>query len=236
MGKILIFSLLYWATGSPIIALLVILAIYLAVDRTYLGFLPDPVRVFRASSRIRELRKIISINPHDGRSLKELGVYMVERGEYQSAVQYFDMAETKMSDDPEFNYYYGISIVRTGDVTRGRALLEKALNASPTLKYGEPFLMMAEVYMDNGDYEGALPLLERFEEIHSSSSRGFYRMGVVKLKLGARDEGVEYLRKSIRAFKESPFFKRKTDRKWTWKAKMLLLTLIIHKPVGRYSI
>jgi len=86
MGKILIFSLLYWVTGSPIIALLVILAIYLAVDRTFLGFLPDPIRLFKASSRIRELKKVISVNPHDGRSLKELGVYMLERGEYQGAV------------------------------------------------------------------------------------------------------------------------------------------------------
>jgi tetratricopeptide (TPR) repeat protein len=223
MGKILIFSLLYWVTGSPIIALLVILAIYLAVDRTFLGFLPDPVRLFRTASRIRELRKIISVNPHDGRSLKELGVYMLERGEYQSAVQYFGMAETKMSDDPEFNYYYGISVARTGDITKGRALLEEAVKASPALKYGEPYLMMAEVYMDSGDYESALPLLEKFEEIHSSSSRGFYRMGVVKLKLGAREEGVEYLKKSIKAFKGSPFFKRKTDRKWAWKARVLLL-------------
>jgi tetratricopeptide (TPR) repeat protein len=223
MGKILIFSLLYWVTGSPIIALLAILAIYLAIDRTYLGFLPDPVRSFRASSRIRELRKIVSINPHDGRSLKELGVYMVERGRYQNAIKYFGMVETKMSDDSEFNYYYGLAMVRMGDIEKGRALFERAVNASPTLKYGEPFLMMAEVYMDNGDYESAMPLLERFEEIHSSSSRGLYRMGVVKLKLGARDEGVEYLRKAIRAFRESPFFKRKTDRKWAWKARMLLI-------------
>ncbi len=223
MGKFFIFYILYLVTGSPITALLVLLAVYLAIDRTYLGFLPDPVRVFRASSRIRELKKIVSINPHNGRSLKELGMHMVERGQYRNAVQYFRMAETKMSDDPEFNYYYGISTARTGDIDKGRALLEKAVNASPTLKYGEPFLMMAEVYMDNADYESALPLLEKFEKIHSSSSRGLYRMGVVKLKLGSKDEGVQYLRRSIRAFKESPFFKRKTDRKWAWKARMLLI-------------
>jgi tetratricopeptide (TPR) repeat protein len=223
MGKFFVFYILYWLTGNPITAILILLAAYLAIDRTYLGFLPDPVRAFRASSRIRELRKIVSINPHDGRSLKELGVYMVERRQYQSAVRYFGMAETKMSDDPEFNYYYGISTARLGDIGKGRALLEKAVKASPTLRYGEPLLMMAEVYIDNGDYESALPLLEKFGKIHSSSSRGLYRMGAVKLKLGARDEGVEYLRKSISAFRESPFFKRKTDRKWAWKARLLLL-------------
>lgn len=224
MGKILIFYLLYLLTGSPIIALLILLAVFLAVDRTYLGFLPDPLRAFRTSSRIRELKKVVSINPHDGRALKELGIYMVEGRHYQNALQYFEIAEAKMSDDPEFNYYYGISCMRTGKINKGKELFEKAVSASPALKYGEPYLMMAEVYIDNGDYQNALPLLEEFEKIHSSSSRGFYQMGLVKLKLGSRDEGVEYLKRSIQAFRESPFFKRKTDRKWAWKARMLLRT------------
>lgn len=147
---------------------------------------------------------------------------MVERKAYQNAMRYFAMAETKMSDDPEFNYYYGISTARTGDIVKGKELLEKAVNASPSLKYGEPYLMMAEVYIDNEDYESALPLLERFAEIHSSSSRGFYQLGLVKLKLGSKDESAAYLKKSIQVFKNSPFFKRKTDRRWAWKAKILL--------------
>jgi tetratricopeptide (TPR) repeat protein len=222
MGKIFIFYILYMVTGNPFVALLVILAVFLAVDRTFLGFLPDPFRVFRVSSRVRELKKIVSINPHDGRSLKELGIFMIERGDYQGARRYLGTAEPKMSDDPEFNYYYAISIARTGDIARGGEILDKTLKASPDLKYGEPYLMMAEVYIDNADYESALPLLEKFVGIHSSSSRGFYRMGLVKLKLGSKDEGIAYLRRSIQAFKDSPFFKRKVDRKWAWKARMLL--------------
>lgn len=224
MGKFVIFYILYWLTGNPIVALLILLAVYLAVDRTYLGFLPDPLRAFRTSSRIRELKKIVSINPHDGRSLKELGICMLEKEDYQNALRYFGMAEEKMSDDPEFNYYYGLSFARTGNIGKGRELFQKAVNASPTLKYGEPYLMMAEVYIDNVDYKSALPLLEKFEKIHSSSSRGLYRMGLVKLKLGSKDEGVEYLKRSIQVFKESPFFKRKIDRRWAWKARMLLRT------------
>jgi tetratricopeptide (TPR) repeat protein len=222
MGKILIFYVLYLLTGSPVIALLIILALFFAVDRTYLGLLPDPLRAFRTSSRVRELRKIVSINPHDGRALKELGIYMVEGRRYQEALEFFRMAEAKMSDDPEFNYYYGLALMRTGDINDGRKLFEKAVGTSPTLKYGEPYLMTAEVYIDNGDYKRALPLLEEFVKIHSSSSRGFYQMGLVKLKLGSMDEGGAYLKKSIQAFKGAPFFKRKTDRKWAWKARMLL--------------
>ncbi len=222
MGKLLIFYIAYLLTGSPITALLVLLAVFLIIDRTYLGFLPDPVRAFRVSSRVRELKRIVTINPYDGRSLKELGIFLVEKRDYQNALRYFEMAREKMSDDPEFNYYYGISTARTGRIEWGRELLEKAVNSSPSLRYGEPYLMMAEVYIDNGDYESALPLLEKFEEIHSSSSKGFYLMGLVKVKLGLKDEGTSYLEKSIKMFKEAPFFKRRTDRKWAWKARLLL--------------
>lgn len=224
MGKFFIFYILYWITGNPIIALVFLLVLYFAVDRTYLGFLPDPLRALRTSSRIRELRKVVSINPHDGRSLKELGICLVEKGDYQEARRFFEPAEAKMSEDPEFNYYHGISAARTGNIVKGRELFEKAVNASPALKYGEPYLMMAEVYIDNADYRSALPLLEKFEKIHSSSSRGFYRLGLVKLKLGSKAEGMEYLKKAIKVFREAPFFKRKTDRKWAWRSRLLLRT------------
>jgi len=45
----------------------------------------------------------------------------------------------------------------------------------------------------------------------------------VKLNLGLRSEGIEYLKKSIQVFKASPFFKRRTDRKWAWKSRIALL-------------
>jgi len=224
MGKILIFFILYRLTGNPIIAFLVLLGVYLVLDRAYFGFLPDPVKVFESASRIRKLKKAVSINPHDGRSLKELGICMVEREEYKDALRYFEMAESKMSEDAEFNYYYGLCTARASNIDKGRELIENAVTASPSLKYGEPYLAMAELYIDNADYKSALPFLEKFLKIHTSSSRGFYRIAVVKLKLGLKDEGVEYLKKSIKAFKESPFFKRKKDRKWAWKARMLLIT------------
>ena len=147
---------------------------------------------------------------------------MIEKKDYRSAREYLEKAASKLSDDPEFNYYYGLAIARCGDIQKGRELVDRALSHSPGLKYGEPFIMFAEVYIDNGDFKGALPLLERFEKIHSSSSRGFYQTGFVKMKLGGKEEGTAYLKKAIAAFKASPRFKRKVDRKWAWKARALL--------------
>ncbi|VAX31375.1 hypothetical protein MNBD_NITROSPIRAE02-66 [hydrothermal vent metagenome] len=222
MSKFFLFYILYWMLGNPIIALLVILLISFTIDRTYFGFVPDPLKAFRTAGRINELRRIVAINPHDARSLKELGIFMFEKKKYGKAVEYFERAANKMSDDPEFNYYYGISIAKNGDIRKGREYVDAALEASPNLKYGEPYLLMAEVFIDNKDYKMALPLLESFEKITSYSSRGLYQMGLVKLKLGMKEEGIRYLKKSVEVFKAAPRFKRKVDRKWAWKARALL--------------
>ena len=224
MSKFILFFFLSWLTGNPILAVIIILAIYLAIDRRYYGFVPDPMRLFRAAGRIRELQRIVAINPHDARSLKELGIFMFERKNYQDALEYFARASSKMSDDPEFNYYRGVSMARTGAVEKGRMLVDDALRAAPGLKYGDPYLAMAEVYIDTGAYDEAVPLLERFLKMHLSSTRAFYQMGFVKTKTGKTDEGKEYLKKAISVFKALPRYKRKTERKWAWKARLLLMS------------
>jgi tetratricopeptide (TPR) repeat protein len=222
LSKFFLFYILYWILGNPLLVILILLVLYFTIDRTFFGFIPDPFKAFKKAGRIRELQRIIAINPHDSRSLKELGIYMIEKKDFRKAREYLEQAAGKLSTDPEFNYYYGISVARSGDVEGGWQLVDDALAHSPGLKYGDPLIGFAEIYIDNGDYSSALPLLERFENIHSSSSRGFYLMGVVKLKLGEKESGIDYLRKAITVFKASPRFKRKVDRRWAWKARALL--------------
>ncbi len=222
LSRFFLFYILYWLLGNPLLALLIILLIVFTIDRTFLGFIPDPFKAFKRSGRLRQLRRLVSINPHDARSLKELGILMVEKNEYQTALEYFEKASSKMSDDPEFIYYHGLSAARSGNIAKGWELVDTALSTSPELKYGEPYLMMAEVYIENNDFRSALPLLENFLKIHSSSSRGFYQMGIVKMNLGMKNEAGEFFRKSIDAFKASPRFKRKLDRRWAWKSRFML--------------
>ncbi len=222
MGKFILYTAIYAITGNPYLALIVILAVYVMVDRTFLGIIPDPLRAFRKSRRINELKNVVSDNPGDGRALKELGVLLFEKGDFANALKYFESAEAKMSDDAEFDYHYGLAAARGGDLRKGREWVERALRISPRIKYGEPYLMLAEILIEREDYQGALPLLESFMKIHTSSSRGLYQMGIVKLKLGMKEEGGSCLRESVKTFKASPFFKRKTDRKWAWKSRFLL--------------
>ncbi len=188
------------------------------------GFVPDPLQAFRVAGRIRDLQRTVAINPYDARSLKELGIFMVERKNFPKALEYFTMASSKMSDDPEFNYYYGVALARNGDIDKGRMMVDNALLATPGLKYGDPYLVMAEVYIDIGAYDSAEPLLEHFLKMRVSSTRGLYQMGLVKTKTGKREEGMEYLKKAVAIFKDAPRYRRKMERKWAWKAKLLLMS------------
>jgi tetratricopeptide (TPR) repeat protein len=223
LGKFILFIFLSRLIGNPIIAVVIIIVFYLAIDRRYYGFVPDPLRAYRVAGRIRELQRIVAINPHDARSLKELGIFMFERKNYKKALEYFTRASAKMSDEPEFNYYYGIALARSGAVDRGRALVDNALLAAPGLKYGDPYLAMAEVYIDTGAYDSAAPYLEHYLKVRISSTEGLYQMGLVKIKTGKVDEGVEYLKKAVAVFKDAPRYKRKMERKWAWKARLLLM-------------
>jgi tetratricopeptide (TPR) repeat protein len=103
-------------------------------------------------------------------------------------------------------------------------MVDNALLAAPGLKYGDPYLVMAEVYIDIGAYDSAEPLLENFLKTRISSTRGLYQMGLVKTKTGKKEEGMEYLKKAVAVFKNAPRYRRKMERKWAWKAKFLLMS------------
>jgi hypothetical protein len=79
LSKFFLFYILYWILGNPILVILILLLLYFMLDRTYFGFIPNPFKAFKKAGRIRELQRIVAINPHDSRSLKELGIYMMKK-------------------------------------------------------------------------------------------------------------------------------------------------------------
>ena len=48
MSKWLLFTALWWVTGNPLIAIMVMLLAAWAADRAFLGLLPDPFKPIKA--------------------------------------------------------------------------------------------------------------------------------------------------------------------------------------------
>ena len=222
MLKFALFALLTMLTGSVWFAILVVLAVYLLIDVQYLGVSRVVLRYVRTARDIGELRRDVTINPHNAAAQNDLGRMLIQNGRYADAVAPLERAIERLADSDETNYYLGLAYLQTGRDDDGRRLIRKAIEMNPRFRYGEPFLRLGEYELAHGRLSEARELFERFEQIHSSSVEGFFLHGELYRRLGDADAARRFYRKAIDAFRRSPFYKRRDERRWLWKARLAL--------------
>lgn len=219
LSRFLIFYLITFLTGSPLLALLVIFALYIALDYQLTGVFRRGIRIIQMESEINDLKKEVALNPHNVAALNNLGRLLVTRKKASQALPYLERAYERLSDSEETNYYLGLACLGCGNEALGEKYLLKALEINPRFRYGEPFLRLAEYYIKRNRLDEAVVRFERFFSIHSSSSEGFYKFGLLQLRLGNINRAVESFQKAIEVFKLSPSFKKREDRLWAYKAR-----------------
>lgn len=225
MRNLFLFFLITLLTGSPIFALLVILAIYLALDYQFIGISRGILGRFRRTTAIRGLRRDLSINPHDAMARRDLGRLLVESHHFADAVPHLEKAVERMPDSDEAACDLGLAYLWTGKVAEGEELIRRALDRNPKLRYGDPYLRWGEFLLDRGQNADAAERLEHFRSIFSSSVEGHYLLGVAYQRTGERTKAVASYRAALEMFKRSPRYKRKEERLWVWKTRARLLTV-----------
>lgn len=218
LRNLFLFSILTMLFGNPLIALLIIVAFYLAVDIRYFGISRKLLNLIYDEATIRDLKRQVEINPSNASALTHLGQLCAIRKRYRAARQYLEQAIDRMEDSDEANYFLGLTYLKTGREDEGLARINKAVSFNPRLLYGEPYLRLGEYYLEHDKRAEALNMLNHFKEIHSSSSEGFYQLGRLYLKLGDHEKAHEMFKKAYEVFKVSPWYKKKIDRPWAWKA------------------
>ena len=218
LRNLFLFSILTMLFGNPLIAILIIAAFYLAIDARYFGVTRKLIGLVQDESAIRDLKQQVAVNPSNATALKDLGRLCVRKNRYQTARPYLEQAINRMEDSDEANYFLGLAYLKTGREDEGLFRINKALSLNPRLLYGEPYLRLGEHYLENDKRAAALNMLNHFKEIHSSSSEGFYQLGRLYLKLGDHEKAREMFTKAYEVFKVSPWYKKKIDRPWAWKA------------------
>ena len=218
MGRLLLFGLITWVTGNPLLALVVVLIITAAGYGYLFGRL---FRIPRAVNRwlaIRELDRAVHTNPHDATAQADLGRLLVEAGQPARALSHLEVARARAPEVPENAYYLGAARLRLGDAAGGRPLIEEALGRDPRLGYGEPHLRLADYYLDHGQATEALVHLERFTKLHASSVEGRYKLARAHLAAGRADRARAALDDAVRAYRGAPSFKRREERAWRLRA------------------
>jgi tetratricopeptide (TPR) repeat protein len=225
MRNLFLFGVLTWMTGNPVLALVIVLVISAAGY----GYLSARLfRIPRAIDRwltIRELDRVVGTNPHDATAQADLGRLLVEGGHPARAVSHLEAAHARAPEVAETAYYLGAARLRLGDETQGRPLIEEALARDPRLGYGDPYLRLADYYLDHGRPAEALPHLERFTEMHASSVEGQYKLARAYQATGHADQARAALDEAARAYRGAPRFKRREERLWRFRVTWLRWTL-----------
>lgn len=138
-GLFLIISML---TRNPLLALLIIVLIYVFIDRSFIGILPDFAAPLRRRQRMARLLREIQANPHNANAWMELGELYFLQGQYRRAVEYLQKALVKMDDSALVRFYLGASYYHLGQKEQSRAELAEAVKLNPRVAHGYPYLYL----------------------------------------------------------------------------------------------
>ncbi len=225
MRSILFFYLLALLTGSPLVALLIIAGVYLAADIRFLGLSRRLVDRYQTERAIALLRREVEQSPENAAARNDLGRLLVIRGRFSAALPHLRKAYERMADSDETNYYLGWALLYSGKEKEGEEKIRKALAKSPRFRYGEPHLLLARFYLGAGHYEEARKELDALFLIHSSSTEGYYRLGLLERRAGNSAAAKEAFSRSIEVVRLSPSYKRRAERIWSIKARFARLQL-----------
>lgn len=221
MSKLFIFSLLWWVTGSPFLAVILLIIILYVLERRFVGMTPSIVRPFALRRKLSGLRQDLSMNPHN-RSVKlEAARIWIQLKKYSEAKRMLlELAETE-DDSAEVYYELGLCCLKLGQLEEGERLILRALEINPRVKFGEPYLRLGEA-LAVMDAERAIGYLERFREQHSSSCETYYRLGRLYRQLGRLEEARQAFRDTLDIYRGLPKYKKRTERRYALLARFQL--------------
>lgn len=220
MGKFFILYFIFAILGNPITALIIVFIIFILLDRRYMRWFPRLIRKLKNGQKLRQLLREVEANPHNATDKLEVGQLYADRKHFAKAVPYLEGALERIQNHAEGLFYLGWCYCRTGRPDAGIAKIEEALALNPRVRYGEPYLRMAEYYREQGDYNKALNWLERGNEAGLSNAEMAYRKGQLLEKLGNKHQAAEAFDTAIQYYRTSPKYIKREERRWALLARL----------------
>jgi tetratricopeptide (TPR) repeat protein len=213
MVKVLLFGALWWLFGNPFVAIVVLLIVLYMLERRFVGLSPSIVRPFRRRSAIAKWKRQLQMSPHDVSSKSELARLLIESKKYRAAREILVGIQEQMDHSAEYWSDLGTCDLALGNLEDGEQEMLKAISISPRVKYGQPYLRLAESFFKR-DPAKALAYLQLFKEVNSSSVEAYYRLGSVYSSLGNREEAANAYREARQLYRALPRYMKRHERKW----------------------
>jgi len=209
----LLFGLLWLLLGNPIVAILVLLLAVYLIDRRFVGLFPSVVKPFRRSRQLARALQDVRERPFDVSAKLEAARLYMEKRRWNDALALLEDTMPAMEQSAEALCSLGICFVKTGRLEEGERRIAEALRLNPRVRYGEPYLRLAEAFAGVDD-ERAVDALRRFQDANSSSCELHYRLGRLYESLGRNADARAAYREATAVYRALPKYKRRTERRW----------------------
>ncbi len=241
MSQYLQWLMLTAVTGSPLGSALLLVVVWLVVDRFTLGVLPDPFRAFLRWRRCVRLEDGLEVNPHDGRARLELAQLLVERKRYARAVAVLRPRLEGGDDDVSCVFVMGEACLGAGFHEQGEKLLAHVRELQPEFRVGEVDLVLGRWRLARGDFKGAKEALERLVALRTGTVEGRVLLARAQEGLGDDAAGALLKDEAWKEYRGAPRFQRKKERWWAWRARpsrplaYLALAVLVLVLLGRFG-
>jgi tetratricopeptide (TPR) repeat protein len=219
-----LFGLLWLLLGNPFVALIVILLIVYFVDRRFIGIFPSITRPIQRNRRLSRALQEIRERPFDVSAKQDAARIYMEKRRWHEAKRLLADILPVMDQSAEVHCDLGICRVKTGDLEQGERDIRQALAMNPRVRYGEPYLRLAEA-LSKIDSARAIEVLHSFRDANSSSCELYYRLGRMYESLERKREAKEAYGEAGEIYRALPKYKRKTERRWVllagWRKMMM---------------
>lgn len=219
LSKIVLFVALTWLTGSPIVAIIVLLIIFYVLERRFIGLSPSIVKPLKRARKLSRLRQELRLSPHQTSAKLDMARIWIEQRKYTQAYELLLQITEVMSDSAEVRADLGICELKLGHLQQGEQSLQHALELNPRVKYGEPYLRLAEAWAEQDPHK-AITYLQQFQSVNSSSCEAYYRLGQLYTQLDRKVDAREAYRATVELYRGLPRYKRRFERRWVVLAKL----------------
>lgn len=205
----LLWTFFAYAARQPI--LLVGVALFLLLRR----FIPDPGALFRATSRLGKLRSQVAVNGADVKARRDLAQIYLDLLRPGAALELLNEGLARKPDEAELQYLAGVALQRVGKHEDALPRLERAVDLSPRIRFGMPFMLAGDSLLALGRYEEAISAYEHYIDVNSSDIAGPSRMAIAQAKLGDHDGARKSIDDALKTWSMLPGgLKRRSFGRW----------------------
>ncbi len=219
LTKLLVFGLALLLTRSPVVAVVVTLAVWLVVDWNAFQLVPRLGRRLWDLRLASDLGRTLAQNPHDRRARAALAEVWLRLHRPGAALEAVKPAVEADPADREALYQLGVACLRLGDRDRGELFLGEIAAGQPDFRQGEIPFELSRARLRGGDAAAALEAAKAYLGFHPASVRGLVQLADAQALLGDAAAAREARDRAWEEFTELPRFARREARPWAWRAR-----------------